>query len=63
MDEETEQAAKAYYAKLEEFGKEANIGTLIGCTYSPKVATKIIKRYLEFRGYTLPRTVTLDTWR
>ena len=60
MDEERERSAKAYYAKLEEFGKNANIGTTIGCAYTPKVAAKLIKKYLEFRGYKLPRTVTLE---
>lgn len=52
--------AKAYYARLEEFGKEADIGTTIGCTYTPQVAAKIIKRYLEFRGYKLPRKCSLE---
>ena len=58
MDDTAE--AKAYYAELEGFGKEANIGTTIGCTYSRLTATRIIKRYLEFRGYKLPRTVDLE---
>ena len=51
-DEELE---KKYYDKLDAFGKEASIGTTIGCTYTPRVASKLIKKYLEFRGFKLPK--------
>ena len=59
-DTEQEQLAKAYYAKLEEFGKQANVGTLIGCEYATSSTIRLLKEYLSFRGYKLPRKCSLE---
>lgn len=58
--EEDEKLASEYYAKLEEFGRQANVGTMIGCEYATATATKLIKEYLTFRGYKLPRKCSLE---
>lgn len=60
MNEEDEQLAKAYYAKLEEFGKQANAGTMFACEYATATAAKLLKEYLTFRGYKLPRKCSLE---
>lgn len=58
---EEEQLAQAYYAKLDEFGHEANIRTSIGyASTSTKSTLSLIVKYLKFRGYKLPRKISLE---
>jgi hypothetical protein len=53
--------AKAYYAKLEKYTKQAQLRTTIGYKLTKRDAGKLLKQYLKFRGYLFRGNVSLET--